>query len=89
MAAQAQYVNQSCRPAGPIYTVTCLGDDRMACVRGRSVATPSPPQLGGKPLLKKHEKYYPPPLSKLRPCLSYSGRRDRINSVSNLIRYEM
>ena len=26
----------------------------------------------------------PPPL-----CLSYSGRRDRINSVPNLIRYEM
>ena len=31
----------------------------------------------------------PPPLSKLRPCLSYSGRRNRITSVPNLIRYEM
>ena len=26
----------------------------------------------------------PPPLSKLRPCPSYSRRRDRINLVPNL-----
>ena len=31
----------------------------------------------------------PPPLSKLRPCPSYSGRRDRTTSVPNLIRYGM
>ena len=30
-----------------------------------------------------------PPLSKLRPCPSDSGRRGRINSVPHLIRYEM
>ena len=31
----------------------------------------------------------PPPLYKPRPCPSYSGRRDRINLVPNLIRYQM
>ena len=30
----------------------------------------------------------PPPLYKLRPCPSYSGCRDRINLVPNLIRYK-
>ena len=31
----------------------------------------------------------PPPLYKLRPCPSYSRRRDRNNFVRNLITYEM
>ena len=31
----------------------------------------------------------PPPLYKLRPCPSYSRRRDRNNCVRNLITYEM
>ena len=33
--------------------------------------------------------YPPPPLYKLRPCPSYSRRRDRNNFVRNLITYEM
>ena len=31
----------------------------------------------------------PPPLYKLRPCPSYSRRRDRNNFVRNLITYKM
>ena len=32
---------------------------------------------------------FPLLMAKLPPCLSYSRRRDRINSEPNLIRYEM
>ena len=45
------------------------------------VKHPSAPNLKAK--LTSLRAYHPPPLSKLRPCLSYSRRRDRINLVPN------
>ena len=37
---------------------------------------------------QKRRGFPPPPLYKLRPCPSYSRRRDRINLVPNLIWYK-
>ena len=53
------------------------------CLR-EPVLGPRSPSVRGKGL-----QYPPPPLYKLRPCPSYSRRRDRINCVRNLITYEM
>ena len=51
----------------------CLALSRVYQMLGSSTIRPSDP---------------PAPLYKLRPCPSYSVRRDRINLVPNLIRYK-
>ena len=50
---------------------------------------PPPPDLPQTKVWGLFGTSPPPPLYKLRPCPSYSGCRDCINLVPNLIRYQM
>ena len=73
--------------AWPCHAHGRVQDEGIACAPPHVECSATPNELWNgahRPLATDvSQVYHPPPLSKLRPCLSYSRRRDRINLVPN------